>query len=232
METRTVLATCFMCGCLLRPCGAQEVEGNGKSGNSIFSVAPYVELSTPIATGVRVDSYGFYLGTIHAGIAILEVPMALGKHVVVAPSYLFIAVPASGLSLLTEQPASQSYKENQIRLAGTVQTVWHHFAIADRNMYVRRFTPQGEVNRYRNRIYVAHTVSLGSYKATPFVFDEVYHDVVPGPWVRRNWFVAAVDMPMTRHLTLQPSYIRQDDQFLRSVNFLGLGLIVKTGRSS
>ena len=60
------------------------------------------------------------------------------------------------------------------------------------------------------------------------MFDEVYHDFVAGPWVRRNWFVAAVDLPITRHLTLQPSYIRQDDQFLRSVNFLGLGLIIKT----
>jgi hypothetical protein len=62
----------------------------------------------------------------------------------------------------------------------------------------------------------------------PFVFEEVYHDFVPGKWLRRNWVVAAIDLPINRHLTFQPSYIRQDDQFLRSVNFLGLALIIRT----
>ena len=62
----------------------------------------------------------------------------------------------------------------------------------------------------------------------PFVFEEVYHDFVPGKWLRRNWVVAAMDMPINRHLTFQPSYIRQDDQYLRSVNFLGLALIIRT----
>jgi hypothetical protein len=74
----------------------------------------------------------------------------------------------------------------------------------------------------------SHPLSLGSYKVNPFVFEEVYHDFVPGPWLRRNWVVAAVDMPINRHLTFQPSYIRQDDQYLRSVNFLGMALIIRT----
>jgi hypothetical protein len=95
-------------------------------------------------------------------------------------------------------------------------------------MFVRRFTPAGDVNRYRHRIYLAHPLSFGSHKVTPFVFDEVYHDCLPGKWLRRNWAVAAVDIPINSHLTFQPSYIRQDDHFLRSVNFLGIGLIFKT----
>ena len=95
-------------------------------------------------------------------------------------------------------------------------------------MYVCRFTPTSEINRYRNKIYVSHPLSLGSHKVNPFVFEEVYHDFVPGKWLRRNWVVAAIDMPINRHLTFQPSFIRQDDQFLRSVNFLGLALIIRT----
>lgn len=97
-------------------------------------------------------------------------------------------------------------------------------------MYVRRFTPTGNVNRYRNKIYLSHSLSFGSYKVYPFFFDEVYHDFLPEKWLRRNWVVVAMDMPINRHLTFQPSYIRQNDQFLRSLNFLGIGLIIKTDK--
>ena len=208
---------------------AQEVEGNGKSSGAIFSPADYLQIITPVTSRVTVSTYGFYLGNVGASIALLEVPMTLQKHFVVTPGYLFVNVPPGGLSLLTNHTAYQSYHENQFRFSGTVLTSWHGFTLSDRNMYVRRFTPTSEINRYRNKIYVGHPLSLGSYKVTPFVFDEVYHDFVPGPWLRRNWVVAAIDMPINRNLTFQPSYIRQDDQYLRSVNFLGLALIIRTG---
>ena len=207
---------------------AQEVEGNGKSFGAIFSPADYLEITTPVTSHVTVNTYGFYLGNLRTSIALVEVPTTLQKHFTVTPGYLFVNVPPSGLSLLTNRIANQSYRENQFRLAGTVLTAWHGFTLSDRNMYVRRFTPTSQINRYRNKIYVSHPLSLGSYKLNPFVFDEVYHDFAPGKWLRRNWFVAAVDMPINRHLTFQPSYIRQEDLYLRSVNFLGVALIIRT----
>ena len=146
----------------------------------------------------------------------------------VTPGYLFVNVPPAGLSALTNKAANQSYHENQFRFAGTVLTSWHGFTLSDRNMFVRRFPPTSENNRYRNKVYVGHPLLLGSYKVNPFVFDEVYHDFVPGKWLRRNWVVVAIDMPINQHLTFQPSYIRQDDQYLRSVNFLGVALIIRT----
>jgi hypothetical protein len=206
----------------------QEVEGNGKSSGAMFSPADYLQIITPVTRRVSVSTYGFYVGNIHTSIALLEVPTTVQKHFVVTPGYMFVNVPPVGLSLLTNRTANQSYHENQVRLAATVQTAWHGFIFSDRNMYVRRFTPVSEVNRYRNKIYVAHALSFDSYQVSPFIFEEVYHDFVPGKWLRRNWFVAAVDMPINRHLTFQPSYIRQDDQLLRSVNFLGLALIIRT----
>jgi hypothetical protein len=222
----------FLFGCLwiLWPVAAQEVEGGGKSGTALFSPADYIELSTPLTNRVAFNTYAFYLGNVRASIALLEVPLSVQKHLSVTPSYLFINVPPSGLSLLTGEPASAAYHENQFRLAGTFLATVHHFTISDRNMYVRRFTATGDFNRYRNKIYLSHPLSFGSYTVTPFVFDEVYHDFLPGKWLRRNWAVVAVDMPITRHLTFQPSFIRQDDQFLRSVNFLGIGLIIKTDK--
>lgn len=207
---------------------AQEVEGSGKGSGAIFSPADYIEFVSPITTRVTVNTYGFYVGNVHTSIALLEAPVIVQKHFVVTPGYMFVNVPPAGLSLLTNRTANQSYHENQVRFAATAQTAWHGFVFSDRNMYVRRFTPTSEVNRYRNKIYAAHPLSFGSYKVNPFIFEEVYHDFAPGKWLRRNWFVAAVDMPINRHLTFQPSYIRQDDQVLRSVNFLGLALIIRT----
>lgn len=221
-----------LCGCLiaLLPCAAQEVEGNGKNARALFSNANYIELSTPLTSRVGVNTYGFYLGNVRASIPLIEVPISVQKHFIVTPSYLFISVPPNGLSLLTGEPAVATYRENQFRLAGTVLGTFHHFLISDRNMYVRRFTPFGDINRYRNKIYVAHPVSFGSYKANAFVFEEFYHDFLPQKWLRRNWVAAGLDMPLNKHITFQPSYIRHDDSLLRSVNFLGIGVIIKTGK--
>jgi hypothetical protein len=204
------------------------VEENGKSSGAIFSPADYIQLITPVTRRVTISTYGLYAGNAHAGLALLEVPITVQKHFVVTPSYEFVNVPPVGFSLLTGRTPDQSYHENQFRIAGTALTSWHGFALSDRNMYVRRFTPTSEINRYRNRVYAGHPVSFGSYRVNPFVFEEVYHDFAPGKWLRRNWAVAAVDIPINRYLTFQPSYIRQDDQFFRSVNFLGMALIIHT----
>jgi hypothetical protein len=86
------------------------------------------------------------------------------------------------------------------------------------------------VNRYRNRIYVAHPISLGRFKANAFIYDEVFHDFLPGNWLRRNWVAAGLDLPVNRHITLEPLYLRHDDSLLRSINFLALGVVIKTGK--
>jgi hypothetical protein len=229
----TMVNRLVLCGALLVAAvssKAQEVEGSGNGGGAVFSPADYLQVTVPVAERVAVNTYGFYIGNVRASIVLLEVPVILQKHFSVAPSYLFINVPASGLSLLTGKPASGNYHEQQFRLAGTIAGSWHHFNLADRNMYVRRYTPGGGINRYRNKVYIARPVSIGSYRFNPFAFDEIYHDFAPGNWLRRNWAVAGVDLPINRYLTFQASYIRQSDQFLRSVDFLGTALIIKTGR--
>jgi len=210
----------------------QEVEGGNSetSYGAVFSNASYVELITPLTSKIGLSLYGFYLGNLRISIALAEVPITVQKHLVLTPSYLYVNVPPPGLSLLTTKPAYRTYRENQFRLAATIVVSWHGFLFSDRNMYVRRFTPFGDFNRYRNRIYISHSVTIERYKMTPFAFYEVYHDFQGGPWPRRSWYVAAVDMPITRHLTFQPSYIRQDDQYLRSIDFLGTALLIRTNQ--
>jgi len=209
---------------------SQEVEGKGKGTGALFSPADYLEISSPLTARVGANVYGFYLGNVQAGIALVEVPTKLSSHFAVTPSYLFIKVPANGLALLIQEPQTAGYRENQFRLAATLFTSWRHFNLAERNMYARRLTPTGDVDRYRNKVFVGRELAVGTYRCSPFVFDEIYHDFASGNWLRRNWVVAGVDLPASRHLTFQASHIRQDDQYLRSVNFLGLAVLVRTGK--
>lgn len=222
-----VVAFCLLA---LPLCAAQEVEGTGKGAGALFSNTSYLELTTPLTSRVGVNTYGFYLGNLRTSLALLEVPISIQKHFTITPAYLFINVPPSGLMQLIGKPVSSTYHESQFQLAGTFLASFHGFNISDRNMYVSRFTPTGEVNRYRNRIYASRQVSFGTYKATLFVFEEVYHDFLPQRWLRRNWVAAGIALPINQYLTFQPSYIRHDDLFLRSVNFLNLGVIIKTGK--
>ena len=209
---------------------SQEVEGMGNGTSALFSPADYMEISTPLTTKIGANIYGFYLGNVQAGIALIELPAKLSNHFAVTPSYLVIKVPASGLALLTQEPQNAGYRESQFRLSATLTAPWRHFNFAERNMYVRRFTPTGGVDRYRNKVFAGRQIAVGTYHCSPFVFDEIYHDFAAGNWLRRNWVVAGVDLPASRYLTFQASYIRQDDQYLRSVNFLGLAVLVRTGK--
>jgi len=98
------------------------------------------------------------------------------RDLLLTPSYLYVNVPPSGLSLLTTKSAYRMYRKNQIRVEATILTTWHGFLFSDQNMYVRRFTPFGDFNRYRNRTHVSHSVAIERYKMTPFAFYEVYYD--------------------------------------------------------
>jgi len=207
----------------------QELEGAGKTGGSLFSPADYFEVSTPLTDRVAINAYGFYLGNMKAEIALAEASVRVSKAISVTSSYLYIAVPTVGLSQLTGETQSSGYHEHQFRQAASFATSWRNFNISDRNMYALRLIGTGNINRYRNRIYISRSVSAGPFRFTPFVFDEVYHDFASGRWLRRNWIVGGADLPANRYMTFQLSDIRQDDSSLRSVNFLGLAIILRSG---
>src|ERR1035438_8247550 len=101
---------------------SQEVEGMGNGTGALFSPASYMEISTPLTAKVGSNFYGFYLGNVQAGIALIEITSKLSNHLAVTPSYLFIKVPANGLALLTQEPQNAGYRENQFRLSATLST--------------------------------------------------------------------------------------------------------------
>jgi hypothetical protein len=209
---------------------AQEVEapdGRAKSG-SIFAPGAYVELTVPIQRRIGLNLYGFYLGGLKTPVALVEVPIKASKFLTVTPGYSYFTVPVSGLNAIARKPGgfTSSYEEHQFRLDATFKFSVRKFEISDRNMYVRRFRPTNEINRYRNRIQVARRFIVKGYSWKAFVFDEPYYEWGNG-WMR-NWASVGVNVPLARHVSFQPLFIRQDSKGLRGINYLLFGLIFST----
>jgi hypothetical protein len=210
-------------------CSAQEIDatGNGKArAGSILAPAGFLEFTVPLRRRVAVNLYGFYIGEIGSSIALLEIPVRAAKFLTITPSYLYVTVPANGLNLLSQKKGGFTHadEEHQFRLAGTLKLSAGRFAISERNMYVRRFRPTGDINRYRNRLQVAHPLKIMQNSVNAFIFDEVYHDWGKGGWIR-NWASVGLDVPLYKYVTFEPSFIRQDSRGLRGFNFMGLGLL-------
>jgi hypothetical protein len=209
---------------------AQEVEapgGEGRSG-SVFAPGGYVELTAPIQCRIGLNVYGFYLSGLKAPVGLIEVPIAASKFLTVTPGYSYFTLPVSGLNAIARKPGgfTNSYEEHQFRLDATFKFSVRNFEISDRNMYVRRFRPTNEINRYRNRMQVAHRFVVKGYSWKVFVFDEPYYEWGNG-WMR-NWASVGVNVPLARHVTIQPLFIRQDSKGLRGINYLLFGLIFST----
>ncbi len=238
MPRSRVLDPCLWAGffsiCLVlvaAPCAAQEAEapGGGRGPGSIFAPTGYVQLTVPVQSRVAVNLYGFYIGELGVPIALAEVPIKATKFLTITPGYLYVAVPASGLNLLapTARGFTRTYQEHQFRAAGTVRFSLHGFAISDRNMYVRRFRPADDINRYRNRIQVAYPLEIKGHSLKPFVFDEGFYDRGHGGWIR-NWASAGIEIQLAKHVAFQPFYVRQTSRGFRDINFFVVGLIFTT----
>ena len=140
-------------------------------------------------------------------------------------------VPASGLNKLSPEPGSftDSYKEHQFRVDGTVAFAVRKLEISARNMYVRRFrpTPLDDMNRYRGRISIAYPLAVRGHTWKPFASYETFHEPKVG-WNReRIW--SGVTLPVNQRVFVQPSYMWETSEGSRDTHYLLLGLIVNTG---
>jgi hypothetical protein len=143
---------------------------------------------------------------------------------------LHLQVPASGLNtVVAQQPGhfAHEYEENQFRIDGTFKFFVHKFEISDRNMYVRRFRPTDELNRYRNRITISHPLVVANHTVKPFAAYEAYYERKNGGW-NRNRVWSGVTVPLNKYVAFQPSYIYETTQQLKDVHYLLVGLIFTT----
>lgn len=233
---RSALVVCAMS--LATACIAQEVDvptspavpeaGEGRGG--LLAPSSWVVLNTPVQKQIDLKLYGFYIGGLDTPVAQVDVPIRVAKFLTVTPSYMGYSVPASGLNKLPPEPGrfTDSYKENQFRVDGTVAFSVRKFEISARNMYVRRFRPDplDDTDRYRGRIGIAHPITVQGHVWKPFASYESFYERTGG-W-NRNRLWTGVTVPVNKRVMLQPSYLWETTDGTRDVHYLLIGLIVNT----
>lgn len=209
------------------PAAPDAAEGRG----SVFVPGGFLSVVAPINERIAVNAYGFYYGEVKAPVAQVDVPIRATKFLTITPSYLYYKVPPSGLNAATDHGTgfTDTFEENQFRIDGTVRFTVAGFEITDRNMYVRRFRPTDEINRYRHRIGVAHPLVVDGHTWKPFANYEGFYERQNGGW-NRNRVSAGVTLPVEKRVSLQPAYIWESNriQGLRDTNYLQLGVIIST----
>jgi hypothetical protein len=230
-----VLAICLVS--VGAPCAAQEVDppganvGSGVGSGSVFAPSPWINVIAPVQDRIDLKLYGFYIGDLDVPAAQVDVPVRTTKFLTITPSYLYYSVPARGLDDLANLSGAftDSYDEHQFRIDGTVTFSIRKLEISGRNMYVRRFrpAPADDSNRYRGRIGIAHPLAVKGRIWKPFASYETYYDHHNGGWNKdRVW--TGVTLPLQKHIFLQPSYLWERSDGLKTINYVLFGLIVNT----
>jgi hypothetical protein len=234
---RSGLAFCAIA--LAVPCAAQEqgvdvptlpaAKDRGAGRGSLVAPSPWIVFNTPVQKHVDLKLYGFHIGELNAPAAQVDVAVRATPFLTITPSYLYYSVPPSGLNALANLPGafSDSYDEHQFRVDGTLTFSLGTFEVQARNMYVRRFrqVPAGDSNRYRGRIGIVRPVAVKGRTWRPYVSYESFYEHHTGGWNKdRVW--TGVTVPVARHLSVQPSYLWERTDGLKSINYLLVGLIV------
>jgi hypothetical protein len=226
-----VLVACVVS--LGMPCAAQEVDvPNGRGSGSVTAPTGWVELITPVQQRVDLKYYGFFIGELNAPSAQFDATIRATNFLSITPSYLYYSVPASGLNELANlsRGFTNSFEEHQFRIDGTVTFSMHKFEISDRNMYVRRFLPTDDINRYRNKIAVARALAIKGHIFKPFASYEAFYDQGSGWTKNRVW--AGVTLPLAKHVSFQPAYMWEGTRGIEDLHYLMLGLIFRTSPRS
>jgi hypothetical protein len=246
MRTLTTFARYLLPGFLVvgliavgAPCAAQEVEtpsppaapdaADGRG--SVFVPGSFVGVIAPLQDRIALNLYGFYYGEVKTPVVQVDVPIRATTFLTITPSYLYYQVPPSGLDTATEPGTgfTDTFEEAQFRIDGTVKVAVRGFEISDRNMYVRRFRSTNDINRYRQRIGIAHPLTVDGHTWKAFANYEAFYERQNGGW-NRNRVSAGVTLPLQKRVSLQPSYIWESNRIrgLRSINYLQLGVIIST----
>ena len=219
-------------------CAAQEVDVPGGRGNgSVVAPSGWAELIAPVHERIDLKFYGFYIGDLKAPSGQFDTTFRATKFLSITPSYLYYSVPPSGLNELANRTRgfTDTYKEQQFRIDGTVMFSIHKFEISERNMYVRRFLPtymyrgkslpEKESNRYRNKIAVAYPLAVNGHIWKPFASYEAFYDQGSGWTKNRVW--TGITVPIKKHVSFQPAYMWESTNGIKDLHYLMFGLIFR-----
>ena len=96
-------------------------------------------------------------------------------------------------------------------------------------MYVRRFLPTNDINRYRNKIELAYPLAVKGHIWKPFAGYEAFYNQGSG-WAK-NRIKTGVTLPVAKYVSFQPSYMWDSTNGIKDLKYVMFGLIFRTSSS-
>lgn len=125
-----------------------------------------------------------------------------GRHVQIAPNYLYIA---------TQPVRNRRAWESRFSLPVTLRLNVQKFRLSDRNLFERRIRKPGiSSTRYRNRLQIEHPVGPSKWGLSVSVADEVFYDWSLNRWPRNRFAVGGTKV-FNKHFTQDLYFLRQND---------------------
>lgn len=117
--------------------------------------------------------------------------------------------------------------ENRIAFAATAGTPWKRWELSDRNTGERRFLENARDWRYRNRVELRRPVTVFRSQMSVFAWDEVFYSSTFGKWYR-NRFAVGAGRRLSRRVSIDVFYVRQNDGVSRPGDLNALGMTFRT----
>ncbi|SDC01843.1 DUF2490 domain-containing protein [Niabella drilacis] len=188
---------------------AQDVDGK----TSFFLAGASADINRYNKTTV----YGGYSPTDDIKALIVLSTFTMNRFLSLTPGYTFVN---------THPESGNSVNEHQITSFVTINYPFgKKWVITDRNMFYHRFRQNApDLSFYRNRLGIAHYISLFKKQASLFVHDEMYLSL-NGNGLTRNRAIVGADIKLFRWINPQIMYMYQTDRVGGSRH---LGLFVLT----
>ena len=134
----------------------------------------------------------------------------------------------TGYLYVASQPSEGRKSYNSTLSAGaTIKFPIRRFVVSSRSQFERRFrSPQVDSNRYRHRMRIETPVKIGERKFNVFVSNEMFYDFRQSEWTR-NRFAAGMNKKLSKNLSYEWYYMRQNDGRSRPGDLHILGSILK-----
>jgi hypothetical protein len=186
-----------------------------------------IQVAFPVSNKLDINLFGqlrfgsnfrdFVDEHIGAGIGFTYKPK---KYLQFAPSYTYI---------VNRPSPNTNAIENRLSLPATIiSPKFHGFTISNRNLLERRLRKPVNSWRYRNRLQIERTFKPKNFEFRLFASDEVFYDFRARSWVR-NRFTIGVGKPISKQLSFDVYYLRQNDGRSRpgGLHVVGTGLKVR-----
>ena len=142
------------------------------------------------------------------------------KYLQIQPSYAYI---------VTQPIRNRRAYENRLNLPVTfISPKFSGFTVSNRNLFERRWRKPINSWRYRNRLQIERTFKPRKFEFRLFASDEIFYDFSVRDWVR-NRFTVGAGKPISRQLSFDVYYLRQNDGRSRpgDLHVIGTGLRIR-----